>query len=1223
MIDSRNFPDSSTDLSPTTLDRNIELAADLITPNPALNNLSVAGASQETIDLEESASRLGENAITLDSFGQLLSVEALPPSIGNSATEPELSSIDSITGLPLEGSTREWQVKFWNNKNLSGTPTWERTDSPGALNFDAGTGAPPNTIGIPSDNFSVRWETTSYFNGGFYDFISQADDGIRIYIDNVKVIDKWQDQPFVRNDAYVAIPEGNHKVVVEYFESGGNAINTLHWTQSGLLEDWTGQFRPVGYDGTSVHSTYVNTYERNGGIPTLGSPLNNVHPWEGGYTQDFDGGANGRGAIMKSNANDNSYWVGGDFWSTFLNTGGVGGIFGYPTSDGYSTNGGERQNFIGGAILKSEHGTFPVYGGIGGKYLDLGGENSFLGFPTSGEIGLGDGWIQQNFESGYILYKEGLPTVAYDTKAVEGLPPDSGQGSTYNWHAQYWNNKNLGGAPTWSQYEQAGELRFAAGQGAPVGTRGIQEDNFSARWVTTSYFDGGIYNFISQADDGVRVYIDGQQVIDKWQASEPWAERTAYAAVSPGYHQVMLEYFEEGGIAGQTLRWEQANPPSEWAGEFFRGKSLDDKDLAGHRGGGTGFLDKDWGVGHESGVPIGDDDFSDRWTTTRYFEPGVYEFTSLVDDGIRMWVDDQLVIDKWQDQPFATNKVLLSLDKGYHKIRVEHFENGGAAYSKLNWEKVADSSGNQGLQEPWVGQYFNNRDLSGSPVVTRLENNNPSDSAGGLNFDWSGGSPDAQIVNDDFSARWTTHRQLKGGTYTFKVQGDDGVRLYVNGENIIDQWKEQPFVTAEATITLPEGLHTLQLEYFERGVVAAVNLDWDYSPNGSPYALGADQAGTVDPSFQAAYNQVVNTFGAQGIGIPLTALQPQYASPPTQGDFSLPGMRLTGQFQEFRGSEGRGAVLQQQGSSTATFVFGELWEAYQQAGGSSVLGYPVSSQKDLGNGAYELELPNGKLFWAPGMTNPTYYEYFNGSLTIPADSWRGEYFNNRDWSGDPVVVRADSGSAGNLNEEWGLGIPAPGVQADNFSVRWTTQRPFDRGTYRFTGEHDDGFKVEVNGQAPIDKMIEVATTTKGYATFDHGGQYSLEVKHQEYGGGATAKLGYEKASNYVIGLDPNNNQNQQIISTFEQQGSYDRVGVPINDVHGWGNGQVQDFREGSNGEGIVMQRNGSNEAYYTSGDIWMSIWDKETEIPTSLLLHQKHTSPILFHQILFLCNERE
>jgi hypothetical protein len=472
--------------------------------------------------------------------GYILYKEGLP------TVAYDTRAVEGLSPDSGHGSTGEWKVEFWDNKDLSGTPKWTRIDPPGELRFAAGAGAPPNTRGIPEDNFSARWETTSNFEGGFYDFISQADDGVRVYIDGVKVVDKWKaEEPWSREDGYVLIPQGNHNVVVEYFENGYIAGQTLHWEPSGLQPGWTGEFRPVGYDGTSVHSTYVNTYEHNGGIPALGYPINNVHRWGSGYIQDFREGTEGSGGIMKSDANDNSYWVGGDFWSTFLNTGGIGGIFGYPTSDGYSTNGGERQNFIGGAILKSEHGTFPVYGGIGGKYLDLGGENSFLGFPTSGESGLGDGWIQQNFESGYILYKEGLPTVAYDTKAVEGLPPDSGQGSTYNWHAQYWNNKNLGGAPTWSQYEEAGELRFAAGQGAPVGTRGIQEDNFSARWVTTSYFDGGIYNFISKADDGVRVYIDGQKVIDKWQASEPWAERTASAAVSPGYHQVMLEYFEE------------------------------------------------------------------------------------------------------------------------------------------------------------------------------------------------------------------------------------------------------------------------------------------------------------------------------------------------------------------------------------------------------------------------------------------------------------------------------------------------------------------------------------------------------------------------------------------------------------------------------------------------------------------------------------------------------
>ncbi|MEG3925959.1 PA14 domain-containing protein [Microcoleus sp. T3_D1] len=1081
-----------------------------------------------------------------------------------------------VTVLPSpHGSTGGWQVQFWNNKNLSGNPTFTRAEPPGELRFSAG-GVPSGTIGIPADGFSARWETTSNFEGGFYNFISQADDGVRVYIDGVKVVDKWKDQAAARNDAFVAVPKGQHKIVVEYFENAGNAVNNLRWEASNILKNWTGELRPVGYDGGAVHDTYLNSYQRNGGISKLGYPINKVHPWTQGYTQDFEGGSDGKGAIMKSNANDNSYWVGNDFWTTLLATGGADGILKYPTSDRYFTKSGQRQNFQGGAILKSKNGTFPIFGGMAGKYFELGAENSFLGFPTSGEIGLGDGWIIQNFERGYILYKEGMPTIAYNTKAIESLPPDSGHGSTSDWHGQYWNNKNLVGSPQWSQYEQKGELRFAAGEGGPPNTRGIKEDNFGARWITTSYFDGGIYNFINQADDGVRVYVDGKLTIDKWKDSA-FEKKTAFAAIEPGYHQVMVEYFENGSAAANTLKWEQANPPKEWAGEFYRGKDLNDNNFAGNRGGGTSFLDKDWGNSHEAGVPIGDDDFSDRWATTRYFDsPGIYKFTSQADDGVRVWVDDKLVIDKWGNQPFVSNEVLISLDKGHHRIRVEHFENAGIAANKLSWQKLRFlpilGPGVIGLvqQEPWVAEYFNNRDLSGAPVVTRADRS----ATPGLSLNWGEGSPDSRIQRDNFSSRLTTHRQLPAGTYKFKLQADDGARLYINGEKVIDRWNNPPFNGHEVEITLPAGLHTLQVEHSEDVAPAYLNLDWDYSPNSPNYP--------IDPALQSAYNSFATQLGTSAIGVAITQLPPN---------------PLSNKIQEFRGTLGRGALLKKSGSSTVSYVFGKLWEAYQKAGGSNALGYPLSSQKDLGNGAYELDLPNGKLFWAPGMTNPTYYEYFNNRLTIPADSWRGEYFNNRDWAGSPAMVRGDSASASNLDKQWVLGSPGPGVQADNFSVRWTTNRPFDRGTYRFVGNHDDGFKVEVNGQAPIDKMIEVATQTTGYGTFTQPGQYPVQLKYREYGGGATAQLRMEKASDFVVGLEANNNQSIELPDAFNKHGGYDRVGVPTNNVHLWGNGYVQDFDGGANGWGILMRRHNTTVFYYVSGKIWEAYRNTDNGAP--------------------------
>ncbi len=476
------------------------------------------------------------------------------------AASPSTFSADSGNG-----STSNWSVQFWNNQNLSGNPNWTRTDNAGELRFEA-TGIPVNTSGIAADHFSARWITNSFFDGGLYDFVSQADDGIRIYVDGVKILDRWQDQPFVRNDSYALIAKGRHTVQVDYFENAGSAANTLRWDPLGQLSDWTGGIQIIGFDGSNVHSTYTNTFWRDGGATSLGAPINNVHIWGNGYVQDFMGGTEGRGIVMKSNANDNSYWIGGSFWNSYYSAGGPGGLLGYPISDRYPTNGGFRQDFQGGSILKSSQGgTYPIYGGIGGKYLNLGAQNSFLGFPTSGEIGIGDGWLIQNFEGGNIVYKVGQPTIAYDTRAANGLPVDSGHGSTGRWTVQFWNNQTQTGNPVWSRTDPAGEIRFAAGLGAPVNTRGVQEDHFSARWTTQSYFDGGFYDFVSQADDGIRISIDGIKIIDKWQ-SQPFVRNDAYVLLAKGLHSIQVDYFEDGGAAANTLRWDALGQGKNWTG---------------------------------------------------------------------------------------------------------------------------------------------------------------------------------------------------------------------------------------------------------------------------------------------------------------------------------------------------------------------------------------------------------------------------------------------------------------------------------------------------------------------------------------------------------------------------------------------------------------------------------------------------------------------------------
>jgi LysM repeat protein len=78
--------------------------------------------------------------------------------------------------------------------------------------------------------------------------------------------------------------------------------------------------------------------------------------------------------------------------------------------------------------------------------------------------------------------------------------------------------------------------------------------------------------------------------------------------------------------------------------------------------------------------------------------------------------------------------------------------------------------------------------------------------------------------------------------------------------------------------------------------------------------------------------------------------------------------------------------------------------------------------------------------------------------------WTGLYYNNVNFEGAPVVVRQD----GAINFDWGLGNPHPSINADNFSVLWTTTANFREGTYRFYATSDDGVRVYVDDRLVVD-----------------------------------------------------------------------------------------------------------------------------------------------------------
>jgi hypothetical protein len=60
-------------------------------------------------------------------------------------------------------------------------------------------------------------------------------------------------------------------------------------------------------------------------------------------------------------------------------------------------------------------------------------------------------------------------------------------------------------------------------------------------------------------------------------------------------------------------------------------------------------------------------------------------FTLGVDNGARLWVDDRLLIDQWQDPQIATFQADVTLSQGYHQVRLEYYDGGGSAAVRLSW----------------------------------------------------------------------------------------------------------------------------------------------------------------------------------------------------------------------------------------------------------------------------------------------------------------------------------------------------------------------------------------------------------------------------------------------------------------------------------------------------------------------------------------------------------
>jgi uncharacterized protein YkwD/chitodextrinase len=426
----------------------------------------------------------------------------------------------------------------------------------------------------------------------------------------------------------------------------------------------------------------------------------------------------------------------------------------------------------------------------------------------------------------------------------------------------YYGNLTLAGNPMLARTDSQVNFDWGAAPDPALPAR------FSVRWQGDFAFTGGSYRLTATVSDGIRVYVDDNLVLDEWR-DQPPSVYTADRTISQGVHRITVEYYTSTGRATAHLTWQSsspvtqrpailsfaANPSAVTAGQPSRlSWSVN----------GASSIAIDNGVGDVTGLSS---------TTVSPNQTTTYRLTATNAAG-SVTATAVVTVAAASDASPPTAPTLLSavangattvdlrwsasLDNvavaGYQILRngsplqtvsgatITYADAGAApntayAYTVKAFDAAGNYSGasnaiavttpaasNSGTAcgVPAVGAftacYYSGTNLGGNPVA--------SGAVGQINFDWGAGSPSPAVPAGNFSARWQGYFDFEFAGYTFVARASDGIRVYLDGRLLIDNWKDQPVTASEARPWITKGSHLITVEYYARTGSASAHLTW-------------------------------------------------------------------------------------------------------------------------------------------------------------------------------------------------------------------------------------------------------------------------------------------------------------------------------------------------------------------------------------------------------------
>jgi regulation of enolase protein 1 (concanavalin A-like superfamily) len=865
-------------------------------------------------------------------------------------------------------------------------PVLTRLDS--TVNFDWQTGSPATVV--PVDGFSARWTgtVTPRFSEN-YTFAPTSDDGVRLWVNGVLLVDNWTDHAPTEVSGSIKLVAGQPAdLKMEYYENFGGAVAQLRWSSPSQVKEIVPATAlstaplnvnkpPIAVDDSAVtnESTAVtipvlaNDSDPDGGpnalrVNEVGVPSGGVatiaaggvlyQPNAGFYGADrftytlSDGAATatanvsvsvnstakatnlvsgGLTALQIGTAPGSSRILADGSWE--LNGGGV-GVSG--TSDALRM---EAQTVSGdfrialrvrsvsgpaaaraGLLLREgvQAGARTVAaeitpaaqlvmetrlttGGVSSETSPAGADaiaplpNAWLQLERTGDV------VRVSISSDGVSYR---PVASYTVPGLSaslqvGVLASSGAADVLaravvdSWSLSrpvtlepvaqngllgvYFNSNNLT-LPTVSRLDATVNFDWVNNSPHPA----LLADGFSARWTgQVTAPSSGVYTFYTQSDDGVRLWLGGQLLIDNW-TQHGITENSGTVTLQAGAPvDLKLEYFESTGLATCKLLWsgpslaKQAVPASALrpsvaatalgpVGQPVTSLLADGSRQCVTLGTGLlagsveqgGFFNQTHSGDFQIAVKIRSLSVgtpatalmlreglgaTDRFAAVQLASNGSLSVWSRTTTGGAVsskaasgvlvppnaWLlverrGDRIALAVSPDDLTYTNVGNVQLSGLSQLVSAGAFL-GGASGNAQGTVALGDFELTPLVSKGLTGEYFATSTLT-LPKLTRVD--------AGVDFNWGIGSPDPTLGNDKFSARWTGRlKTTVAGLHTFFVQSDDGARLYVNGQLMVNNWTDHALVEDSASMQLGAGVTLdLRLEYYENTGSSTARLLW-------------------------------------------------------------------------------------------------------------------------------------------------------------------------------------------------------------------------------------------------------------------------------------------------------------------------------------------------------------------------------------------------------------